>query len=84
MNLKYYPEKILNHLIVYKLSSFLSFQKANYVKSMNFVLYYVRKHLAWANVPIELHILNSCVRLNKSVFIYWRQRVENAPNIVKK
>lgn len=69
------------------LPDFLYFRELNLTKQQWFFYKWVKRHLGWAYMPME------CVEItppyaevveNQSIFMYWKQGRENAPEIVKR
>lgn len=59
-------------------------KEANYIKQQWFCYKWISKHLEWSNKNILYDIVtNNDVVLDESIFMYWRQGWNEAPEIVK-
>lgn len=60
-------------------------KETNYVKQQWFCYRWVKKHIDWAYTDVEYdRCYNESVVPNESIFMYWKQGWENAPQLVKK
>lgn len=65
--------------------NFIYFRKANYVRQQWFCYKWIKKHLIWKDEFQDYQdVFNETVPLNSTVFLYWKQGWENAPELVKK
>lgn len=73
-------------LIFRWLPDFLYFRELNLTKQQWFFYKWVKRHLKWAYMSIECEkvIPPHDVVENQSIFMYWKQGWENAPELVKR
>lgn len=68
------------------LPDFLYFGELNLTKQQWFFYKWVKRHLKWAYMPIECESVTHTHNIieNQSIFMYWKQGWENAPELVKR
>lgn len=60
-------------------------KETNYVKQQWFCYKWIKKHIDWAYADVEYDkCFNNSVVPNESIFMYWKQGWDNAPQLVKK
>lgn len=76
----------ITQLLFRWLPDFLYFGELNLTKQQWFFYKWVKRHLKWAYMPIECESVNPQHEIieNQSIFMYWKQGWENAPELVKR
>lgn len=60
-------------------------KEANYIKQQWFCYRWIKRHIKWAyqNVQYDDTVMKNKIEPNVSIFMYWKQGWDNAPDIVK-